>query len=167
MLKRKIFYFVSPLLIAAAFISTIMPANAQTFGQNKVRYKHIKFKVLQTPHFEIYSYVKNDSLMKQFAQESEIWYDLHQQVFRDTFKKRNPIILYENHSDFQQTTALEGEISVGTGGVTEGMKNRVIMPILELNQQTRHVLGHELVHAFQYHSLIDGDSTNIENIGNL
>ena len=167
LLKRKIFYFIYTLLIAAAFISTATPASAQAFGQNKVRYKHIKFKVLQTPHFEIYSYVKNDSLIKQFAQESEIWYDLHQQVFRDTFKKRNPIILYENHSDFQQTTVLDGDISVGTGGVTEGMKNRVIMPILELNQQTRHVLGHELVHAFQYHLLIEGDSTNIENIGNL
>jgi hypothetical protein len=167
LLKRKISYFIYPLLIAVAFVCTVMPANAQVFGQNKVRYKHIKFKVLQTPHFEIYSYVKNDSLIKQFAKESEIWYDLHQQVFRDTFKKRNPIILYENHSDFQQTTALDGEISVGTGGVTEGMKNRVIMPILELNQQTRHVIGHELVHAFQYHSLIGGDSTNLENIGNL
>ncbi|MBA3972562.1 MAG: PD40 domain-containing protein, partial [Bacteroidetes bacterium] len=43
----------------------------------------------------------------------------------------------------------------------------VIMPISILNHQTRHVLGHELVHAFQYHSLIEGDSTNLENIGNL
>jgi hypothetical protein len=167
LLKRKTFCIVFSLLIFAGLTGLVVPANAQIFGQNKVRYKNIKFKVLQTPHFEIYSYVKNDSLIKRFAQESEIWYDLHQQVFRDTFKKRNPIILYENHSDFQQTTALEGEISVGTGGVTEGLKNRVIMPIMELNQQTRHVLGHELVHAFQYHSLIDRDSTSLENLNNI
>lgn len=142
-------------------------AQAQYFGQNKVRYKNLKFKVYQTPHFDLYYYLKNDSLVHRFAKEAEVWYELHQQVFRDTFLKKNPLILYSNHPDFQQTTALSGEIGVGTGGVTEGLKNRVILPISQLNHQTRHVLGHELVHAFQYHSLIEGDSTNLENIGNL
>ncbi|NCD72008.1 DPP IV N-terminal domain-containing protein [Mucilaginibacter agri] len=142
-------------------------ANAQYFGQNKVRYKNLKFKVYKTPHFEIYYYMKNDSLVKRFAQESELWYTLHQQVFRDTFRKANPIILYANHPDFQQTTAIDGEISVGTGGVTEGLKNRVVMPIMETNQTTRHVIGHELVHAFQYHSLLTSDTASLASIGNL
>ncbi|MEO8794356.1 MAG: basic secretory protein-like protein [Daejeonella sp.] len=162
-LSLRLFY---SLLLLFVFIA-VSPASAQYFGQNKVRYKNLKFKVFQTPHFEIYYYLKNDSLVKRFAQETEVWYDLHQQVFRDTFTRKNPIILYSNHPDFQQTTALQGDISVGTGGVTEGLKNRVIMPVTQLNNQTRHVLGHELVHAFQYHSLIEGDSTNLENIGNL
>jgi Tol biopolymer transport system component len=140
---------------------------AQYFGQNKVRYKKLDFKVYKTPHFEIYYYLKNDSLIRRFAQESELWYTLHQQVFRDTFKKPNPIILYANHPDFQQTTAIDGEIDVGTGGVTEGLKNRVVMPIMETNQTTRHVIGHELVHAFQYHALLGRDSSNFENINNL
>src|SRR4051812_45629574 len=129
-------------------------ASALYFGQNKVRYKKLKFQVYKTPHFEIYYYLKNDSLVKRMAQESELWYTLHQQVFRDTFKVANPIILYANHPDFQQTTAIEGDIDVGTGGVTEGLKNRVVMPIMENNHVTRHVLGHELVHAFQYHVLL-------------
>jgi Tol biopolymer transport system component len=155
------------ILFTAIFFSAATDVNAQYFGQNKVRYKNLKFKVYETPHFDLYYYLKNDSLVQRFAKEAEVWYELHQQVFRDTFLKKNPFILYSNHPDFQQTTALMGEISVGTGGVTEGMKNRVIMPISQLNHQTRHVLGHELVHAFQYHSLIEGDSTNLENIGNL
>ncbi|HEY1060284.1 MAG TPA: basic secretory protein-like protein [Daejeonella sp.] len=155
------------ILFTAIFFSAATDVSAQYFGQNKVRYKNLKFKVYETPHFDLYYYLKNDSLVQRFAKEAEVWYELHQQVFRDTFLKKNPFILYSNHPDFQQTTALMGEISVGTGGVTEGMKNRVIMPISQLNHQTRHVLGHELVHAFQYHSLIEGDSTNLENIGNL
>ncbi|QQL51525.1 DPP IV N-terminal domain-containing protein [Mucilaginibacter ginkgonis] len=142
-------------------------AHAQYFGQNKVRYKNLKFKVYKTPHFEIYYYMKNDSLLKRFAQESELWYTLHQQVFRDTFRRANPIILYANHPDFQQTTAIDGEISVGTGGVTEGLKNRVVMPIMETNQTTRHVIGHELVHAFQYHSLLTSDTTSLASLNNL
>ncbi|WP_295652167.1 DPP IV N-terminal domain-containing protein, partial [uncultured Mucilaginibacter sp.] len=56
---------------------------------------------------------------------------------------------------------------VGTGGVTEGLKNRIVMPFMETNQTTRHVIGHEMVHAFQYHSLLDGDQTQFSEIGNL
>ncbi len=142
-------------------------AQAQYFGQNKVRYKNLKFKVYQTPHFELYYYLKNDSLVKKFAKESETWYALHQQVFRDTFSRKNPLILYNNAPEFQQTTAIDGDIGVGTGGVTEAFKNRVVMPINQLNHQTRHVLGHEMVHAFQYHTILEGDTTNLENMGNL
>jgi len=142
-------------------------AHAQYFGQNKMRYKKLDFKVYETPHFDLYYYLKNDSLVKNIAKESEVWYELHQQVFRDTFENKNPLIIYNNHPDFQQTTAIQGTIGVGTGGVTEGFKNRVVMPIMQINSQTRHVLGHEMVHAFQYHSLIEGDSTQLENIGNL
>ena len=142
-------------------------AKAQYFGQNKVRYKNLKFKVYRTPHFQIYYYLENDSMIRRFAQESELWYTLHQQVFRDTFKKPNPIILYADHPDFQQTTAIDGEIDVGTGGVTEGLKNRIVMPVMETNQMTRHVIGHELVHAFQYHILLGKDSASFDNINNL
>ena len=104
--------------LIGALLSISQQSKAQYFGQNKVRYKKLKFKVYKTPHFEIYYYLKNDSMLKRFAQEAEIWYTLHQQVFRDTFSKPNPIILYANHPDFQQTSAIDGEIDVGTGGVT-------------------------------------------------
>ena len=108
------------LIIGSVFL--VGNAQAQSFGQNKVRYKNLDFKVFKTPHFEIYYYIKNDSLIKRFAQESELWYTLHQQVFRDTFKRPNPIIIYADHPDFQQTTAIDGEIGVGTGGVYRRFK---------------------------------------------
>jgi len=156
------------ILICAVSLLLFAPAaKAQYFGQNKVRYKNLKFKVYKTPHFEIYYYMKNDSMIKRFAQESELWYTVHQQVFRDTFRNPNPIILYANHPDFQQTTAIDGEIDVGTGGITEGLKNRVVMPVMENNEMTRHVIGHELVHAFQYHALLGHEDTNYDNINNL
>lgn len=143
-------------------------ATAQYFGQNKMRYKKLNFKVYDTPHFNIYYYLKNDSVMRWLAKEAEVWYDMHQQVFQDTFIRKNPIILYNNHPEFQQTTAINGEISVGTGGVTEAFKQRVVMPLMQINQQTRHVLGHEMVHAFQYRVIMEGnDSTRLENIGNI
>ena len=148
-------------------VCSVQGVRAQSFGQNKVRYKNEKFNVLQTPHFEIYYYLKNDKFVQRFAQDAETWYRMHQQVFRDSFLKKNPIILYNNHPDFQQTTVLNGEIGIGTGGVTEALKNRVIMPVMEMNNQTRHVLGHELVHAFQYHSLLERDSMNLESVSQV
>ncbi|MCD0489036.1 tolB protein precursor [Pedobacter sp. MC2016-14] len=146
---------------------SVFSVQAQYFGQNKVRYKNEKFKVLETPHFEIYHYLKNPKLLQKVAQDAEIWYKMHQEIFRDTFLKKNPIILYNNSPDFQQTTALNGEIGIGTGGVTEALKNRVIMPVMELGSQTRHVLGHELVHAFQYHTLLEKDSMSLENVSQV
>lgn len=158
------------LLFALIAFCFMLPniSQAQYFGQNKMRYKKLNFKVYETPHFDLYYYLKNDSMVRWLAKESEVWYELHQQVFQDTFLRKNPVIVYSNHPEFQQTTAIQGEISVGTGGVTEAFKQRVVMPVMQINQQTRHVLGHELVHAFQYRVLIDGgDSTRLENIMNL
>ncbi|WP_285008095.1 peptidase MA family metallohydrolase [Pedobacter faecalis] len=155
------------ILMVVIVVLSAFTVNAQYFGQNRVRYKNEKFKVLQTPHFELYYYLKNEKMVKKFAEDAETWYKMHQEVFRDTFFKKNPIILYNNHPDFQQTTALQGEVGVGTGGVTEAFKNRVIMPVMELNNQTRHVLGHELVHAFQYHILLEKDSMGLENISQI
>jgi len=150
------------------FCAVVTNVQAQYFGQNKMRYKSLKFSVYETPHFNLHYYVENDSLVRWLARESEVWYELHQQVFRDTFLRKNPIILYANHPEFQQTTTVQGEIGVGTGGVTEAFKTRVVMPVMQINHQTRHVLGHELVHAFQYRVLMEGgDSTRLENIGNI
>ncbi|MCB0518412.1 MAG: PD40 domain-containing protein [Lewinellaceae bacterium] len=145
----------------------VVPANAQYFGRNKPKYENHDFKVVQTPHFEIYQYLDNPELLETLANQAEHWYLLHQAVLADTFTSKNPLLIYNDHPDFQQTNAVGGEIGVGTGGVTEGLKNRVILPVAMSNAQTKHVLGHELVHAFQYHMIIDGDSTSIRNLGNL
>ncbi|NIT56589.1 MAG: peptidase S9, partial [Aliifodinibius sp.] len=61
-----------------------------------------------------------------------------------------PIIIYANHADFQQTNVISGLISQGTGGVTEGLKNRIVLPLTGIYKTSNHVLGHELVHAFQF-----------------
>ena len=63
---------------------------------------------------------------------------------------RQPLILYASGPHFRQTNAIEGQIGEGTGGVTEAYKRRIILPMAGPLQATDHVLGHELVHAFQY-----------------
>jgi len=160
---------VKPLIIAFQIILILLPtdAKAQYFGRNKPSYQTFKYQIKQTPHFEIYHYLTNDTVIKYFAGWTEEWYRFHQVIFKDTFKTRNPLILYANHADFQQTNAISSIISEGTGGVTESLKNRVILPFAPTLYQTDHVLGHELVHAFQYHKLLKPDSAKYYNINNL
>ncbi len=156
-------------IITFIFFSTfIVYAQGQYFnGPNKPGYKVFNYKVYNTPHFEIYYYSANDSLLIAFASNAEKWYLRHQFIFKDTFKSRNPIIFYNNQADFQQTNAIMGNIGIGTGGVTEALKNRVVLPIMESKAQTDHVLGHELVHAFQYRLMLSEDSTQTRNIRNV
>lgn len=141
--------------------------NAQYFGRNKPRYRTFDFKILETPAFDLHYYSKNRTVVDQFANWAEMWYDYHKDIVGEEFSASNPIILYNNHAEFQQTNAITGDIGVGTGGVTEAFKNRVIMPFTHSNQQTMQVLGHELVHAFQFNSILNGDSTNIQSLANL
>src|SRR5690606_32317282 len=144
------------LLFACMTILFSQNAYSQYFGQNKMRYKKLNFKVYDTPHFNLYYYLENDSMMRWLAKESEVWYELHHQVFQATVARKRPITLYNTHTESQQTTTSAGEISVGTGGVSEAFKHRVVMPIMQINQPTRHASAHELVHAFQYRVLMEG-----------
>jgi hypothetical protein len=152
-----------------AFIFLILTNTvfAQYFGRNKPYYKKFRYSVYETPHFDIYYYLKNDSVLNQMARMSEEWYRRHFQAFQIDLKGHNPIFLYNNHADFQQTTAISGEIGVGTGGVTEVLKNRIVFPIAPIYAQTDHVLGHEMVHAFQYTIILNGDSTSMSSLNNL
>ena len=138
-------------------------SNAQYFGRNKVLYEDFDFRINRTPHFDIYNYLENENQKQLLAWRTEQWFLMHMQVLRDSFVERNPFIIYNHHAHFQQTRVIGGQIDVSTGGVTEGFKNRVIMPFMESNAQTDHVLGHELVHAFQYHIIKDSFSLNALN----
>jgi Tol biopolymer transport system component len=153
--------------VLTAWLIVAINADAQYFGRNKPGYSSFRFDVLQTPAFEIYHYMKNDSLLKTVSGWSEEWFAIHQQVFRDTFERRNPLIFYNNHADFQQTNAVSSLIGTGTGGITEGMKNRVIMPVALTLAQTDHTLGHELVHAFQFNMFTKSDTTGNYSLSNI
>ncbi|HHB52328.1 MAG TPA: hypothetical protein ENK75_04705, partial [Saprospiraceae bacterium] len=152
------------LLLLSAYI---LPLEAQYFGRNKPNYEKFDFKVKASPTFDIYSYLDNPKLLDGIAARAEEWSRLHQLIFKDTLKPENPMVIYNNHADFQQTNTIQGRASIGTGGVTEAFKNRVIFPLSLTNAQDNHVIGHELVHAFQYHLIINGDSTNLKNLSNL
>ncbi|MEE2905575.1 MAG: peptidase S9 [Gemmatimonadota bacterium] len=124
-------------------------ASAQ-FGRNKVQFDDFDFQVLETEHFDWHFYPEEADAVQDAVRMGERWYERLARSFQHEFETAKPVILYADHPDFQQTNTLQGFIGEGTGGVTESMKNRVIMPLAGSYWDTDHVLGHELVHAFQY-----------------
>jgi len=163
MIEKKIVRF--GLVIIALLLFT--QSNAQYFGKNKVKYNKIKFDVVKSKSFDMYHYTKNDSLSIALIKDAEKWRVRHAQVLTDTFAYKIPLIFYNNHGDFQQSNVVSGLIGTSTGGVTEGLKSRVIMPLTFSYGQTDHVLGHELVHTHQYNMIKANDSLSFQNMGNI
>src|SRR5688500_9422528 len=139
--------------MAIAIVCLLLTASAaspQYFGRNKVQSRQFDFQVLTTEHFRIYFYPEEEDAARDAARMAERWYSRLSRILQHELSSPQPLVLYASGPDFRQTNVLPDEISEGTGGVTEGAKRRIVMPLFGTLQETDHVLGHELVHAFQY-----------------
>ena len=148
-----------PALVLLMLVSSI-PVDAQYFGRNKVQYDDFDFQVFETDHYRIHYYPEERTAVEDAARMSERWYTRHSRTFLHDYGEKKPIIFYANDADFQQTNVIRGMIGQGVGGVTEGLKERVVMPLTGSYRETAHVLGHELVHSFQYDIGLNTDSLN-------
>src|SRR5438093_5718243 len=137
--------------IAASIIQCLaVPAGAQYFGRNKVQYKKLDFQILKTEHFDIYFYPEEREGIDIAARMAERWHARLEHLLNHQLRGRQPLVLYASHPDFEQTNAIEGELGEGTGGVTEPLRRRIVLPPGGPLPDTDHVIGHELVHAFQF-----------------
>jgi len=136
--------------LVVLLVAGLATAQAQNFGRNKVVYDDFDFERLQTEHFDVYYYPPMEPAAQDAARMAERWYTRLSQVFQHEFTDRTPIILYADDTDFQQTNVIGGFIGEGTGGVTEGGRQRLIMPLTGSYDETDRILGHEMVHVFQY-----------------
>ncbi len=150
--QRRLSTFRAGLLLTLAAVAAATlpdPAGAQYFGRNQVQYRSFDFRILETENFDIYFYPEEEEAARDVARMSERWYSRLSRVLDHRFDERQPVIMYATHPHFQQTNIVRG-ISESTGGVTEAFQQRVVMPFSFSYEETDHVLGHELVHAFQY-----------------
>src|SRR2546426_1830419 len=127
----------------------VEPLVAQYFGQNKVQYRTFDFQIIQTEHFEVYYYPAERVAALDAARMAERWYARLSRVLHHEFQGRKPIILYASQSDFQQTNVVDAS-GEGLGGVTEFFKHRMVLPFTGSYAELEHVIGHEMVHQFQY-----------------
>jgi Tol biopolymer transport system component len=143
-----------PVLLAVLLVfgagMVFQPAFGQYFGRNKVQYEKFDYQIMKTGHFDIYFYPEEQEAVKVAAQMAERWYSRYSRLFNHDLRGRQPLVMYASHPQFEQTTVIPDIMGEGTGGVTESVKRRIILPFGATLEETDHVIGHELVHAFQY-----------------
>ena len=137
-------------IAAAILCSCPAGAGAQYFGRNKVQYDQADVRVLATEHFDLYYPREDLSAALVAGRLAERWHTRLSKVLQHTLRGRQPLILYASHRTFEQTNVWSGLIDERTGGFTESRKRRIVIPFAATLAETDHVLGHEIVHAFQY-----------------
>jgi Tol biopolymer transport system component len=127
-----------------------LPAGAQYFGRNKVEYTDFDFRILTTEHFDIYYYEREERAARIAAQLAERWYTRISRVLQHRLERRQPLVVYGSQAEFAQTNVVAGLLPDSIGGVTESSRRRIVMPFAPTMAETDRVLGHEIVHAFQF-----------------
>ena len=151
------------LAVALASVSLLLsgPAEAQYFGQNKVQYRNYDWRSITSDHFEVFFYTGLDSLAMRVLDLAEKTQLVLSERMGHHLARRVPIILYGSHNDFAQTNVTPEPIDASTGGFTELLRNRVVLPFTGSYEDLRHVVVHELTHAVMFDMLYGGSATSL------
>ena len=145
--------FLAASALSAAVLLASASAGAQGFGKNKVQYESLDWSVLETPHLRLHYYAAEESLARHLAAFAESVCVVFDGRFRLAPRRHIPILLYSVHHLFQQTNATPEMVSEGTGGLTELIKGRVLIPHTGSRARLEWVTRHELTHAYMLEKL--------------
>jgi hypothetical protein len=138
-------------LAAALALAPSSRVEAQHFGQNRVQYRRFDMRVMKTPRFDVYYPADEEQAARMAACMAERWYARLSLLLDARPPAHQPLILYASQPDSQQTNVLGGqEPREGTRGTMEPLTRRVILHLAGSLGETDHLLGHQLVHAFQF-----------------
>src|SRR5258706_11943977 len=135
--------------IAAIGFAPSLAAQYGNFGQNKIQYRRLDWRVLRGEHVDLYYYPEEEELGRVALAYAEESYDALARRFTHAVMHRIPLIVYASHSDFEQTNILPFIPPEGLLGVTEFLRRRVALPFRGSYAEFRHTIRHELAHVFQ------------------
>ncbi len=148
------------LLVIIALALTAGCVYAQ-FGQNKVQYKTFDWSFIQSKHFDVYFTQEGEYIAQFTAQVAESSLTNLKQNVGYQIRNRIPIIVFNSHNEFQQNNVIDEYLPEGVGGVTELFKNRITVPFEGDYEKFRHVIHHELLHAYMNDMYYGGSIQNI------
>jgi hypothetical protein len=111
---------------------------------------HGQWRVIDTLHFRIHFPTGLDSLAERAALYAEQAHARLSRVMGHRMGAAIPIFLFASHQDFAAANFFPGSPGEGTGGFTDFSRRRVVVPFNGDYAALRHVLAHEIVHAFQF-----------------
>lgn len=117
-----------------------------SYGQ-RPQYRDFDWSYIQTLNFDVY-YYDDVEIAKYVADKLE---ESHKHISKHIqwkLQNRLSVIIYNSHSDFQQTNVVQVYMREGIGGVTEAYKNRIVIPFEGSYKNFDRVITHELVHGF-------------------
>src|SRR5204862_1121465 len=156
------------LAMAGALLAAAPRPGAAQFGQNKVQYRTFDFRIIETEHFDVYYYPAERTAALDAARMAERWYARLSRILHHQFQGRKPIILYASSSDFQQTNTSGGEeVPEGVVAFTDPFKHRMVIPFTGSYADFEHVMGHEMVHQFQFDVYSRGRIGGVQTLVNV
>lgn len=132
---------------ATILILIISATGLSQFGKNKVQYDSYQWSYLRSDNLDIYFYTGGEALAEFAAPVGEQAIKDICKVLNWKMRKRVTLVIYNSHSDFQQTNVTLSYLYEGIGGFTELFKNRAVVPYDGSYYDFWHVVRHELVHV--------------------
>ncbi len=149
-------------LMAGIFIIVLFSSMLfAQFGKNKVRYNDYDWSYIQTQHFDIYFHDNGEELAHFAAPVVEQAVDEISKVLNWRMRKRIAVIVYNSHTDFQQTNVTLEYLYEGILGFTEMLKNRTVVAFDGSNNDFWHLMRHELVHVVVNDMIYGGNIQSI------
>lgn len=145
-MRRRIPFALAALLLLAAAV----PAPAFAFGQNKIAYQKFDWHIYRSPHFDVYYYPEEESLLQQVVSDAESQYLRLSQILDHELKFRVPLIYYKTHVEFEQTNTLMEFIPEFVGAFALPIENRMVLPMDSPPDKKYSLIGHELTHVFEF-----------------
>lgn len=145
------------LIRRALVLAVILCVPLLPYGKNKVNYESYSWKILKSPHFDIYHDASGEAVAREAAKILEDGVSKYRVLFDHNLEKIIPVVVYCSAEDFEGTHIYPGLIPEGVGGFTEPLRTRVVVPFNGSYHAFRHVLLHELAHAYQF-DVLYGDA---------
>lgn len=123
------------------------------FGKNKVNYTLNDWYIYELGNYKVFIDSSQTNISKFVIRAlKDNDEDLRSLTLRD-LNEIFPVIIFPNQIDFQANNIAEGFIDEGVGGFTEGVKNRLVMPMNGNWGFFKRILKHEMVHVYQFDAL--------------
>jgi hypothetical protein len=130
-------------------VPVVVPTSASVqFGRDEVQFADFDLQVLPSDHFDWHFYPEEAAAVEDAVRMGERWYERLSRSFQHEFEETIEVILHADNPDFQ-------------------LENPVIIRLTGSYRDTDHVLGHELVHAFQYNIARSPGGGGLQGLGVL
>jgi hypothetical protein len=142
------------LFLVVAILVGAGTASAQIlFGKNKVVYEDREWWVFEDGMLHVYFYPGEEELARYTLDVARETYAEYSDYFDFEFEEPIPLVLYGTHNALKETHVIPGFVDDGTAGFTEFAKGRIALRATGNRAELRHLIRHEMVHAFMLSKL--------------